>query len=137
MIEGLRLLSWIHEAENRDSWGVPSSCEKCMETIDKQTRQTWKCAYEDAAPVSLRPYVKAPIPLGSDVEPTVCPGYSTRLHEVVEVHRGRLHWSKGSLDQFCRGYATEQFLIAIEICEGAINETQSWVMKNPQKKAGK
>lgn len=107
-----------------------------METTQAQIRQTMGCAYEPPPDEPLRPFVHIAVPAGCEVEPTVCAGYSTKLPEVIEAARARLHWSKGSLDHFCRGYATQQLLMAIEVHDAAINETQAWSIKNPQKKAG-
>lgn len=79
--------------------------------------------------------MKAPPPLGHGA-PSVCPGYTTSLPEVIEIARGRLHWSKGSLGQFCRGQASDAMLVGIEILEGASNACQAWCIDNPQKKGG-
>ena len=94
------------------------------------------CAHTAPAPANLRGLGGIAVPEGCTTTPTVCPGYTTRLPEVIEAARARLHWSKGSLDHFVRGYATEQLVIAIEIGESTSNEVQSWAMDNPVKKGG-
>lgn len=107
-----------------------------MQNQTADIRKTWGCGFEPAATGNLAPFVRVPVPIGCDVKPTTCPGYTTRLPEVIETARARLHWSKGSLDQFVRGWATEHLIGAIEILEGSSNEVQAWSMANPQKKAG-
>ena len=72
--------------------------------------------------------------LGCEIDPTVCPGYTTSLPEVIEGARARLHWSKGALTSFCNGNARESVLMAIEILEGASNECQTWCLENRETK---
>ena len=64
-------------------------------------------------------------------EPTVCPGYSTKLPEVVEVARTRLHWSKGnvSVDSL-----EENVQRGVEILESAIGDMNEWALKDRTKK---
>lgn len=135
MIEGLKALPWMQEAESRGVLGIPSSCENCMQANGEQTRQTWGCAYAPPPPVALRPYVTVPAPLDAP-QGTTCPGYTTRLPEVIEVSRARLHWSKGAIMAFCRGQPRFALLAGIEILEGATNDRDRWAMNNPVKKGG-
>jgi len=68
-------------------------------------------------------------------DPTVCPGYLTSLPEVIEVARGRLHWSKaGPAAIGVADWQHDPLAIGIEILEGAVNECQAWCFDNPEKK---
>ena len=135
MIEGLRLLPWFQEAISRDLLGAKSKCETCMESLSEDQRQLAKCGYAPPLTDSRAPFADAWHGLGySGPKPTVCPGYSTSLPETIEIARARLHWSKGSLREFCGGQSTDALMLGIEICEGAINECQSWSMANREKK---
>lgn len=144
MIEGARLLPFIQEAERRDSLNIPP-CGKCMQSQSAQTRQTWGCAYEPPPNENVRRLVQIPAPSGCKQRgatadepafPSVCPGYTTRLPEVIEIARARLHWSKGAITAFCNGQPRSALLVGIEILEGASNEAQQWAIDNPVKKAG-
>lgn len=76
-----------------------------------------------------RPWSPVSLDAGHRGEYTLCPGYTTKLPEVIEVTRARLHWSKGSLPVFCgKDEPTESLVLGIEILEGAANEVQSWAM---------
>lgn len=106
-----------------------------MEKLTTEQRQLVGCGYLPV-PDKLRAFVDRSAPLGCNVEPTVCPGYSTNLPETIEIARARLHWSKGSLRDFCGERPDESLLMGIEILEGASNECQAWCMENPVKKGG-
>lgn len=67
--------------------------------------------------------------------PSVCPGFTTALPEVIETARARAHWTNGELTQFCDGPATQQMLYALETLQSAENLTQRWALDNPIKKA--
>lgn len=59
--------------------------------------------------------------------PTVCPGYSTSLPEVIEIARARAHWAKGQLEAFCGGEPpTNDLMMGIEILDGAIASVLDW-----------
>lgn len=62
----------------------------------------------------------------ADEVPSACPGYTTKLPEVAEINRARLHWSKGALREFCGGKPSELLLRGIEILEGSANEANCW-----------
>jgi hypothetical protein len=105
-----------------------------METGTKPVRQAMGCAYE-SIPVELRRPIG--VPLGCEVVATTCPGYTTKLPEVIEVARARLHWSKGGPAGIgIADWADSPLCAAIEVLEGASNEVQAWAMENPVKKAG-
>lgn len=136
MIEGLRLAPWFYEAQRREACAVPSTCSACMQTFSSSKRQALGCAYERAVPWAT-PWT--PVAMNASYRgtmPTVCPGYTTNLPEVVEAVRARVHWSKGSLTTFTKGEPPSDALIyAIEIVEGGFNEVQAWVAK-PSKDGG-
>lgn len=67
--------------------------------------------------------------------PSVCPGYTTQLPEVIEAARAHNYFTKGELTQFCEGQATEALKYAIEIFESANNAIDNWRSSNPEKKS--
>jgi len=134
-VEGLRLFAWIQEANNRDLLGPMAKCETCMESLEEEQRQLAKCGYAPPLTDSRAPFAAAWGGLGySGPKPTVCPGYSTSLPETIEILRARLHWSKGSLREFCGGKPTDALMVGIEIAEGAENERQTWCAENRVKR---
>jgi len=64
-------------------------------------------------------------------EPTICPGYSTKLPEVAEIARLRLHWSKGNVplesldDNIQRG---------VETLESSIGDMNDWCLRDKAKR---
>ena len=133
MIEGLRLLPWLQERirNDRDVVDYLIDCDKCMETNTLLTRQSMGCGWEVAPLVQIRvsPWTHAGY---TDATPTTCAGYTTKLPEVIEINRARLHWSKGSIEQFCGGEPSELIQRGIEILEGAANEANCWREEKPQ-----
>lgn len=66
---------------------------------------------------------------------TTCPGYTTKLPEVIEIARLRVHAKEGTLSLFMHGAEpTDVAVVGIEILAGATNEAQAWAMQNPEKK---
>lgn len=107
-----------------------------MQSTTQQVRQTWGCAFEGAPDENLLPIQMPELPAGTSLEPTVCPGFTTSLPEVIEVARARLHWSKGAIMAFCRGQPRGALLLGIEALEGEIGQCQQWALDNPIKKGG-
>jgi hypothetical protein len=112
-----------------------------MRTIDQQTRQMLGCGLAPLPPANLSPFVSMFTGCGSQSEPatdekpafpSVCPGYTTRLPEVIEIARARLHWSKGALR--IDDWSTSPLAFGIEFLESASNECQQWQLDNPEKK---
>ena len=101
-------------------------CEKCLKTCTRSDRQSWGCAYE-ARVANAMPWAGC----GYDGEtPKTCPGYTTRLPQIIEIARARLHWSKGSLATFMRGAEVPDALeLGIEILEGAQIALDAWRTK--------
>lgn len=87
-----------------------------------EVRQYMGCGYEPQAAYA-RPWMHRGY---TDETPTTCPGYTTKLPEVIEINRARLHWKQGELRDHCGGEPTEQIYRGIEILEGAANETMCW-----------
>lgn len=105
-----------------------------MELNSEENRQLAGCGFLPPPRDALLPFVESWQGLGySGSKQTVCPGYTTSLPETIEIARGRLHWSKGSLTEFCGSKPTEAMMLGVEIVEGAINECQSWCMNNREK----
>jgi hypothetical protein len=100
-----------------------------MATKSKQTRQLAGCGYEVPIPGAV-PWSPASLAPKWNKTVTVCPGYTTKLPEVQEVCRARLHWEKNAraFESFCEGDPTEQMLAAVEILESAVNEVTAWSM---------
>jgi hypothetical protein len=70
----------------------------------------------------------------SSLSPTVCPGYTCKLPEVIEVSRLRAHWKVGALG-LAADQPTPQLLDAILELDWSINEVEAWSLDNPVKKA--
>ena len=134
MIEGLRVLPWWHEAARRSLLGDKSNCETCMTRQSPHARQLGGCGYEPLLE-TREPWSGGSLPNYSGPQTTVCPGFSIALPEVIEVARARLHWSKGSLDQFCHGQAHDALIEGIEYLDGAVSEFQFW-SSTPADKGG-
>lgn len=103
-----------------------------MKTNRREARQLLGCGYEQPL-VELRGRPAVPMPWSpADMPgepPTICPGYTTRLPEVVEVSRARLWFDKGDLRTFTRGeMPTEQLANAIEVLEIAIHQHQDVIV---------
>lgn len=114
---------------------------------DVQTRQGMGCAYEAPLPGAL-PWTPPDGPAGYDLgepteahprgvrAPTVCPGWTTRLPQIVEVTLARAHWDKGQLALFCGDDGVnDELLNAILILEGASNAVEHW-LRTPADKGG-
>lgn len=103
-----------------------------MERFDKPTRTAMGCGYER----SINPHPWTPVALNVtwSGKQTTCPGYTTKLPEVIEIARARLHWKDGGgLRDFC-DEPTEQLRYGVETLNGSTNECQSWSIENPEKK---
>jgi hypothetical protein len=108
-----------------------------MERTPEDIRQTMGCAFAPIPSASLAPYVSIAAPDGCPIALTTCPGFTTRLPEVIESARARLHWSKGGpLSIGIRDWSGSALALGIELLEGTSNECQVWIAENPVKKAG-
>jgi hypothetical protein len=107
-----------------------TSCEKCMQTTNADTRRMMGCGYEPklAGAVPWSP------PGWTGARPSVCPGYSTSLPQVAEIAIARVHWSKGSLRDAV-GKPTQELLDGVVELEAAYTQAQQWAMENPEKKS--
>lgn len=108
-----------------------------MKMNGREQRQYMACGYEPALdPTRVRltiwnpPAATATGNVGyRGPNPTVCPGYTTRLPEVQETALLRLHWENGVLRDACGGETpTEETLSLIVVLQGAYNALQRWVM---------
>lgn len=98
-----------------------------MSSTTQDNRRMQGCGWEPSLPAGVTPQPWTH-PGYSGPPLTKCPGYTTRLPVVVEVARLRVHWRRGSA-----GELTEPMEEALEILEGAANQVEAWIMKNPPK----
>jgi len=112
-----------------------------MSTYTQDKRQQMGCGFEPPPPDSMRPYVSTwnggSLPNYKGPKPTVCPGYSTTLPEVIEIARARAHWDKGELRSFTEGAPSAGLLLGIEILDGALNAVTSWSHTDVAKGGGR
>jgi hypothetical protein len=130
VIEGLRVLPWFQDASRREaaSLGHLSNCDDCMSTTTSIERQHMGCGFEPMLEVS-RPFA----PRGVPCKVTVCPGYSTRLPEVIEVSRAYLHWDKGTMrERFAGAEPTPALLDGLELLQGSVRALESY-LATPEK----
>ena len=126
MIEGLRLLPWLQERVRNDRQIVEYliDCDKCMASTERIQRQAMGCGWEPRNPGAVvTPWTHQGY---TDTAPTTCVGYTTKLPEVIEINRARLHWKCGSIREFCKGAPTDNIQRGVEILEGAANEASCW-----------
>lgn len=136
MIEGLRHLPWFYEALRRspDEMALLGDCSECKRTRPRAARVSMGCGYEPA-PASGTPVIVWTHEGWKHEPATICPGYSCRLPEVLEIARARLHWDKGQLGTFCEGQPSELIMIGIEILEGSASELERALL-TPRSKGG-
>jgi hypothetical protein len=83
------------------------------------------CGFEPANPnIATRPWSHQGY---SDEPPTTCPGYTTKLPEVNEIARVRMHAKNGMARDYLGGqHASELILTGVEILEAADGEASCW-----------
>jgi hypothetical protein len=106
-----------------------------MTNLTLSQRLAAGCGYEPPSPTCEQLWEPPRGDLGTDVEVTTCPGYTTMLPEVIEAARARTHWEKGQLEAFCGGEPTEQLVVAVEIFDAAVGQYAYW-RATPSKKGG-
>lgn len=134
MIEGLALLAPWQEAIRRKTQAF-ANCTDCKAGTSEMVRQSMACPYEAAPPEGLRPFVRPPDVEGATVTPTVCPGYTTSLPEVIELARAWDWREHGSLRDFCGGYPTEATKRGVELFAGYVADLKHKLM-TPRSKGG-
>jgi hypothetical protein len=108
-----------------------ADCDRCMRATTRLQRQAIGCGYEPPAPKGLAVGTWRHEGDASPHEQTTCPGYTTRLPDVVYVSRARLHWSMGELGTFLGGEPpSEALLLALEILEVESRRAESWALAN-------
>ncbi len=111
-----------------------------MQTMTEDQRQLMGCGLLPPPAESRRRYLQiwngGSLPNYKGPEPTVCPGYSTSLPEVIEVARAHRHWSKGNY-QVAGREPNDPLVISIEILDGATNEFQAWSMTSTKDGGGR
>ncbi len=70
---------------------------------------------------------------GHRVRLPVCPGYCTKLPEVVEATWAHEYWKNGELTQFCEGQSTPTLRSAIHEYAIELSRMEGWAAKNPAK----
>lgn len=100
-----------------------SNCDTCKASQPVSVRASIGCGYEREVERSIAWSHRS-----GKCAPATCAGYLVRLPEVIEAARARLHWSKGSLRDFCASQPSENILLAVEIVESAAGEVESYVM---------
>lgn len=110
-------------------------CETCQSRTTREQRQFLGCAYEPPPPAEKRLPVVPWTPDGYEgPPPTVCPGYSCKLPEVVEAARLHMHWSKSNLAVALgdAGPLTETMRDAIETVATESSRVERWLIKHPK-----
>ncbi len=100
-----------------------------MENNNTTIRQSMGCGFEPPAPASLPriPWEPPRSQCGFQGEVTVCPGYTTKLPEVMEIDRMRCHWKVGALRDACDGEQPhEHTLLALEILDSQYNANENY-----------
>lgn len=88
------------------------------------------CGYEVPLAGAQPPWSPVMLDASHEGEYTLCPGYTTKLPDVVEVTRLCRHAKMGSLSAFLGKHeATEPALVGMEVFDGACHEVQAWAMK--------
>lgn len=107
---------------------ILSDCSTCMHTTTQTRRQEMGCGFEPPAP---RPLVVRPWRHRAQTGPkaTLCPGYTTRLPQVIETARMRFHWQNGAVPRL-----SEPMQRAIEILDGAANELDAFKIKEARER---
>ena len=106
-----------------------------MPTNSETSRLSWGCGYLPLPAENLLRFRQIPKPDGFKGEPTICPGYTTSLPEVIEIARARFHWKNGGPAAIgITDWVNHPLAIGIEILEGAANESERWAFDNPVKK---
>jgi len=108
-----------------------------MEITPRISRQGIGCGYEPPAPIGVpvRPWDHSGRHEDRDVDPpSVCPGYSCGLPEVIEASHARMHWQKGELVSFTRKPPRPELMTAITILELESNRAEGWEARQKQRK---
>jgi hypothetical protein len=109
-----------------------NDCSACRRVNSRLVRQTLACGYEPEPPPNIPVLAWT---FGWSEKPTVCPGFTTNLPEVVEASRARLHWNKGQLAMRFGGEPTEALLLSIEVLEIEAARCQEW-SSTPESQGG-
>lgn len=146
MIEGLRLLPWLQQAARSkgDAVSIYTNCEECMQVRPAAVRQTMRCGFEPALddlhltstwwPDGFSGF---PTDSGPGLAST-CPGYTTKLPEVVEASRLHWWWSKGQLrDRVEGGVVNDRVIEVVEIIGAEVAAVEAHEIDERSKKAGR
>lgn len=141
MIEGLRLLPWVHyerEQQKRNGnpeWKAWLDCDECLEQNSERVRGAYHCAYLPRrlwTGYGFMPPRDWPPRLQKDPEETqtqyyrrcralACPGYAIRLPQVIETALLFRWFDKGSLRDAMGGRpVTDALRQALDVFSGEI-----------------
>lgn len=145
MIEGLRLLPWLQQAarSNATAVSIYTDCEACMNVRPAYVRQTMRCGYEPAlADARLSStwwpsgFSGFPQEDGTPGVASTCPGYTTKLPEVVEASRLHWWWGKGQLrDRVEDGVVNDRVIQVVEIIGAEVAAVEAHEMDERAKAA--
>lgn len=133
MIEGLRLLPWVHwYREKRKDERDPNAtnyldCEWCMSVTSRQQRANIQCGWlpESEHGKGHTPALgDAPCP-----ETSVCPGYTIRLPEVLECAR-MVGWADaGVLRDAVDGQITQAAIDGMDVVRSEIRSVERHALR--------
>lgn len=131
------MLPFFETARRENPHSMVTDCAQCKASQPRLVRQSLGCCYEPPAPKGI-PVVAWSHPgyreLPEERDEPMCPVYTTKLPEVIEIARARTHWEKGALVSFCGGeQPSEHLLVGIEILDGAVHELRAWEAKERSK----
>jgi len=140
VIEGLRVLPWLQDAQENEPYVTPTNCKDChAETGGEagvQLRREMGCGYE--APLEEPGSVWAH--RGMTERPRHCSVYTTSLPDVTDIALSVVSCGQGglaTLPVLCGGANPPRSLIGgCQILNGAMGAQQSWKNdpKNREKK---
>jgi hypothetical protein len=94
-----------------------SNCTECQADRSDEARQSLGCGW--LPPSKEQTFVWQPSGYDGPAFKT-CPGYTTKLPQVAETGRARMHWGKGTLAERYDGEELTPVLMdALEIAESA------------------
>ena len=104
------------------------------------TRAAIRCGYVEPDPLGMawwpNGFRGVQQPDRTYAGPSVCPGYTTALPEVVEVSRFHLHWAKGALRDRTGGRPRPHVLDMLELLACEQSAVEMHEIETARKKGG-